>query len=205
MAKRHDHTRDEIRELAIDAAEQCIQSGGIQTINARKIAKEMGYAVGTLYQLFKSMDLLILAANIRTLKALEAQVLTTINPSSQAPANIAQVAMAYVGFALQYTKRWQAVFEHRMPDDMEVPAGYQQQRARLFALLEQQFSHAYPDMSAQQAALEARALWAGVHGICILALSDKLDDGGMPLQSIVQVLVDHFIRAKGCDKQGEAA
>ncbi len=200
MGRRNHHTREEIRHLAIDAAEVCIQSQGIQGIHARHIAKDIGYAVGTLYQLFKNMDLLILAVNLKTLKALEKQVLLALTDLAPGNASIEAMAMAYVDYALQHTKRWQAVFEHQLKDEQDMPIAYQQQRSHLFKLLEQQFSAAYPALAAREVAIESRALWAGIHGICILALSDKLDDDGMALTEIAQTLIRHFLSSKNTEK-----
>ncbi len=197
MSKRSDHTRDEIREMAIDAAQASILEHGIQGVNARLIARQIGYAVGTIYQLFNSMDELIIAVNFRTLKELENQVSQAVKATAPGGCSIASAAYSYVDFSLAHTKRWLAVFEHHMPEGKDVPLTYLQQRSRLFNILEQQFSLNYPELPANQIALEARALWAGVHGICILGLSGKLDDDGLPLKSIAEVLINHFLKHQG--------
>jgi len=186
------HTREEIRQLAIDVAEQCIVEHGMRGMNARHIAKEMGYAVGTLYQVFKSMDLLIFEVNMRSLLALEKYLRAAVQDATHCHAAIEAIVMRYVDYALQETNRWQALFEHRLPDDVELPEIYQKHRAQLFRLLEEQLKCAYPDKSNQDIALEARALWAGVHGICTLTLLNKLDDDGLHIKDIVQTLLVRF-------------
>ncbi|MDQ6988846.1 MAG: TetR/AcrR family transcriptional regulator [Mariprofundaceae bacterium] len=202
MGRRNDHTREEIREAAIQAAQLCIQQDGIQGINARHIAQDIGYAVGTLYQLFKNMDLLILAVNLRTLKALEQHVLAACNSTLSAQENMQQMALAYVDFALHNTPSWQAVFAHQLKDEQDMPQAYQEQRLRLFTLVEQQFKAAFPDMDAQQVSLETRALWAGIHGICSLTLSHKLHDNEMTLNDIAHTLIAHFLQPES-NQQGE--
>ena len=186
------HTREEIKQLAIDVAEQCIAKHGMQGMNARHIAKEMGYAVGTLYQVFKSMDLLIFEVNMRSLLDLEKYLGAAVQDAAHCHAAIEGIVMGYVDYALQETNRWQALFEHRLPDDMELPEIYQKHRAQLFRLLEEQLKCAYPNKLDKEVALEARALWAGVHGICTLALLNKLDDDGLNIKDIVQTLLVRF-------------
>jgi len=191
------HTREEIRNLAIDVAEQCIVEHGMQGMNARHIAKEMGYAVGTLYQVFKSMDLLIFEVNMRSLLALEkhlrdAAQAEAVQDGTHCHRAIEAMVMRYVDYALQETNRWQTLFEHRLPNDVALPEIYQKHRSQLFRLLEEQLKCAYPDKSNRDIGLEARALWAGVHGICTLALLNKLDDDGLNIKAIVQTLLVRF-------------
>ena len=185
-------SKEEIRQLAIDVAEQCIVKHGMQGMNARHIAKEMGYAVGTLYQAFKSMDLLIFEVNMRSLLDLEQRLRVAVGSAATCQQAIQSIVMTYVDYALQETHRWQALFEHRLPDDVELPAIYKKHRAQLFALLEEQLKCAYPDKLDQDIALEARALWAGVHGVCTLTLLNKLDDDGLHIKDIVQTLLVRF-------------
>ena len=52
MARRSDHTREEIREMALVATEQIVSVAGFSALSARKIAKKIGYTVGSLYLLF---------------------------------------------------------------------------------------------------------------------------------------------------------
>ncbi|MDX8388251.1 MAG: TetR-like C-terminal domain-containing protein [Ghiorsea sp.] len=195
MVKRIKHTRDEIRELAIEAAKLRILAHGIQGVKARLIANDIGYAVGTLYQLFKNMDLLILAVNTQTLQALEKQVLTAISKAGNAGVQIA--AMTYVDFALQNTKCWQAIFEHQTGPNTIIPQAYLEQQSRLFTILETAFAKHHPNKSTKEVTLEAKALWAGVHGVCILALSNRLDDGTTPLEDVAEVLINTFLNARG--------
>jgi len=203
MGRKNQHTRDEIRDLAIDAAEARIQTQGMQSIQARAIAHDIGYAVGTLYQLFKNMDLLILAANLRTLHDLERHVLHASAQAPQGNHRIRSMAMAYVDYALKHTQRWQAVFAHQLKDEQDMPQAYPQQRAHMFQLLAQQFTLAYPDKSTTQIAIESRALWAGIHGICVLSLDGKLDDEGIAMPDIAQTLIQHFLNTNP-NTQGEA-
>ena len=70
MARRSDHSREEIKEMALVAAEKMILANGKDGLSARKVAQEIGYTVGTLYLVFKNLDELILHVNGRTLDRL---------------------------------------------------------------------------------------------------------------------------------------
>ena len=53
MARRSDHSREELREMAITAAEQIVVEQGYEGLSARKVAAAIGYTVGTLYLVFR--------------------------------------------------------------------------------------------------------------------------------------------------------
>ena len=56
MARRSDHSRDELYELALVAARRIIEDGGYRALTARKVADHMGYSPGTLYNVFAGLD-----------------------------------------------------------------------------------------------------------------------------------------------------
>ena len=72
MARRSDHTREELRRMALDAARAIIESDGLRALSTRRLAKAIGYTPGTLYQLFEDLDDLIIEVNVETLDALHA-------------------------------------------------------------------------------------------------------------------------------------
>ena len=52
MGRRNEHSRDEIKEMAIEAGKKIIVEEGFSNLGARKIARAIGYTVGTLYNVF---------------------------------------------------------------------------------------------------------------------------------------------------------
>ncbi len=67
MARRSDHTREELTELAIDAATALIEAEGFANFSARQVAAKIGYTVGTLYNVFGSYDRLLFHVHERPL------------------------------------------------------------------------------------------------------------------------------------------
>ena len=59
MARRSDHSREELREMALAATEEIIDQQGLAGLTARKVAAGIGYTVGTLYLVFRNLDDLI--------------------------------------------------------------------------------------------------------------------------------------------------
>jgi AcrR family transcriptional regulator len=56
MARRSEHTQEQIKELILTAAETIIVKQGVAALTVRKIAQEIGYTVGSIYMVFANMQ-----------------------------------------------------------------------------------------------------------------------------------------------------
>lgn len=195
MARRNDHSRDEIREMALHAAEAIVAADGLAGLSARKITRDMGYTVGTLYLVFRNLDELILALNARTLDELHRRM---SDAAARCPAPldcVGGLAQAYLEFARAHRHRWEMIYEHRLPEGEPLPNWYRDKIAGVFALVEQALAPLADRYGPAQIAQTARALWGGVHGVCILALTGKLDVAGeAPAPALVDSLVRNYLR-----------
>ncbi len=195
MARRSDHSRDEIREMALSAAEEIIETQGYPMLSARKVASAIGYTVGTLYLVFENLDDLILQVNGRTLDRLLQQMLDDQQGCEGAEACLLQLGHSYIGFADSQPHAWRTIFEHHLSDDHEAPDWYQGKVARLFALVEDQLALLPGERTAEEIGEAARAIWGGVHGIGILAINQTLGVAGVQsVQSITHLLMSNFLK-----------
>jgi AcrR family transcriptional regulator len=174
VKEREDDFRERARAKLLASAQAVIASEGHTAVQARRVATDAGCAVGTVYNIYRDIDGLILAANGVTLKdlraALEAAQRRAIGQNLQS--RLMTLAVAYLDFATVNRSRWRAVFEHRVPDDYPVPPEYLDDRRGLLALIENELVEAVPDPSARQDA--ARALFSATHGNVLLSLDAKL-------------------------------
>ena len=67
MGRRSDHSKEELLGMALDAALHLVHRGGGEALTIRAVAKAIGYAPGTLYNLFENRDDLVLQVNAATL------------------------------------------------------------------------------------------------------------------------------------------
>ena len=194
MARRSDHSRDEIREMALSAAEQIIREQGYKGFSARKLASAIGYTVGTLYLVFDNLDDLILQVNGRTLDRLHARVQQAQARHGHPQERLLQLGHSYISFADEDPRCWEMVFEHRLPEGSEMPEWLQRKVTRMFALVEGCLEPLAGHHSATEIAQAARALWSGVHGICILAITGKLNVAGVDsVQELTGCLIGNFL------------
>ena len=194
MARRSDHSREELRQLALDAAQFIIEAQGLGALSARKVAGRIGYTVGTLYRVFEHLDDLIMQVNARTLAELNATLDRAAADCRDAEGGVRALTHAYIDFAMRHTPRWSALYEHGIEADIRLPDDYRQQIAAMYGRLEGLLKTVAPQRSPADLARAARALWGGVQGLCMLALSDKLDiDPVESLPAVADSLVDNYV------------
>src|SRR6478736_441854 len=74
MARRSDHAPEELKRLALEAAEAIALEEGLRGLTVRRVAERIGYAPGTIYNLFANLDDLIVQLNGMTLDALAVEL-----------------------------------------------------------------------------------------------------------------------------------
>ncbi len=194
MGRRNEHTRDELREISLQAAEQLVAAHGLAGLSARKVVACIGYTVGSLYMVFRNLDDLIIQMNERTLDRLYGALASALAHRPPPSTAIRVLAQAYLVFALTQTNGWLALYEHRMPEEQPMPDSFTERVARIFELVQQNLALLCPQRSGQDIALAARALWSGIHGVCMLNLDRKLENiGGHPMQEVADSLLDNYL------------
>ena len=193
MARRSEHSLEELKAMVLDAAETIVIEEGFSGLKVRKIAVVIGYTVGSIYMVFANMADLIMHVNARTLDAIAAQLGQVRD--SNAEQSIETLAMAYLSYASQNFNRWRMIFEYPLSADAEIPGWYQEKFDNMFAPVEAWFAEFAPEFSEDHGKRTARALWSGVHGICALSLTGRLDKAGINgIEETIILLVRNFMR-----------
>ena len=194
MARRSDHSRQELRELVLSAAREVVEKEGISGLSTRALAKRIGYAPGTLYNVFHNLDDLIFALNSRTVAELREQMEREANVSSDPGDRIRQLANGYLAYALAHPHLWRLAFQHQTPVGQVVPEETTRETTAVFTAVARLLGLLRSDLRQSELMTMAAALWAGVHGVCHLAVTDKLKfaDSAAP-QIILSSSVDVFL------------
>ena len=103
------------------------------------------------------------------------------------------MAYLYADFATRHRRRFQLLVHAALPAAPdEVPAYVKQNVQQLHRLLADQLQRLNPDLTVPQR--EAVALFAAMHGVCILNLPDQLlTDPTMELRAAMGTVVDNAI------------
>lgn len=170
--------REALRPAIIAEALKMLETKGFAGLQARPLAKTVGCSVGTIYNLFGSMDGLILATNSVTLKEMRKH-LSAIDADwtgkqTDAYGRLMALAAAYFQFYQAHEKRWAAVFEFQRDDDEHMPQWYLDEIGLLMAQIEAIIGNLAGAASPEARARIARALWAATHGIVTLSFSGRL-------------------------------
>lgn len=190
MGRRSSHTADELHQLVVDAASDIVEKKGYQALSARAIAGRIGYSPGTLYNVFKDLDHLVLTIEQRLLDAL-ADRLAGAETSQDPVQNLCHFASAFQAFTQERPKLWNLLFEHQLPSGWVAPPQFQARIDRLTRIVEQACIPIVGDGDGARLHRTAVAVWGSLYGMTLLATTDKLRS---VTQEPVSVLVDDLMR-----------
>ena len=194
MGRRNEHSREELKAISLRAAGDIVAESGAAALSMREVARRIGYTVGALYIVFDNLDDLIVHLNEQTIMELRAALERIRGRANQPAQNLRLLVAAYFGFALLHTARWRLVFEHRLPEGQKAPPTYAGHTAAIFALVGSRLREAGITRDAPSTAELATALWSGAHGICMLAVTGKLQVATQAsVQRLLDILLDRFL------------
>ena len=173
MATKTEMRRQRIFEDAMDAATEIAQTEGLGGLTVRRIAKQIGCSVGTIYNVFDNLDTLILHLNGRTFDSLHEE-LTKVEAIGEPRAVVASLTETYLVFVRDNANLWNVIFEHVWPAKYPLPNWYHEKIERLLKLLATILAPLFPEGREEENYLAALVLWSGLHGINSLVATGKL-------------------------------
>lgn len=194
MGRRSDHSREELRELALDAARDIVKDEGIQKLSARAVAGRIGYSAGTLYLIFHNLDDLISALNEQTVADLRARIEAVAKATPDPRERIQAIAHEYLFDSIQKPELFRLAFEHTSGPGAPVPAAIAVQTGAIVEVAVNTIGELLPGADLEQRTMLAAVLWSGVHGICHLGLTDKLEIvGRLTAEAVLDRQVEVFL------------
>ncbi|MDQ8193961.1 TetR/AcrR family transcriptional regulator [Coraliomargarita sp. SDUM461004] len=190
MARRKDHSREELTQLAIQAGRQIVIDQGPNALTTRKVAQAIGYTPGTLYNVFKNIDALIAAINIESMHSFADSLRTLHQPGETSESRIRRIAQAYLDFHHAQPQLWSLLFAQ--------PLNYNSDdyHAAIHAIFDQVCDAIMPLSSSPTLARQkAKILWSTLHGICLLQQSGKLNVSEPdPAEDLLTHFLDQFLQ-----------
>ncbi|TVY02745.1 TetR/AcrR family transcriptional regulator [Mycolicibacterium porcinum] len=152
----------------VQAALELLEEGGATELSLRAAARRAGVSTAAPYRHFADRDALLSAVAAVGYRELATQ-LAAANPSPETPDDLADIAIAYVNFALQRPGLFRAMFaEPCDPTSPERVAAGEAISEYLRSIVRQALPTSDPDAM-------ANAVWALVHGLAFLHLDGKFD------------------------------
>jgi AcrR family transcriptional regulator len=142
---------------------------GFAAFSAREVARRVGYSIGTIYNVFESIDHLLLAINSRTFELWT--VYLRDRTESSKDDRIRALVQAYFDFARAHPKLWMAIYDHRLPAGVAMPDRDMEKRRALTQIVFDEIARQLPGRSGSDVEHLSRSLIATVHGHCTYELN----------------------------------
>ncbi len=179
MARRVDHSPDELKVMILAAAEELVMAGGVSELSARKVAQKIGYAPGTIYNVYTNIDALILTLNGRTLERLHDHLSRTrlddVTEFVTVKQNLETLLLGYLNFIDENRSLWRLLFDHIPANEEDLPEWYDQRVSMLLSVIDLALAPLVPGIDPKELRRLSATLWASLHGIISLADKKKLN------------------------------
>jgi len=172
MARRNDHTREELISLTLDSVKAFLNEHSYHELSLRKVANMIGYVPSTLVNVFGNYNLLLLHVVAQTLDELATEAKAVVSQCQDSEQALYQLAYCYHDFAQKNPYRWQLIFEHKMNGE-ELPDWQTERINNMTSMLEDLLALLAPQKTSSEVLQASRVLWSGVHGITVLSVDDK--------------------------------
>ncbi|WP_243438203.1 TetR/AcrR family transcriptional regulator [Fundidesulfovibrio soli] len=203
MARRSDHTREQLTELVLGEAQRLVEAEGFKALTARRVAEAVGYSPGTLYNHFKNLDDLVVQVNARTLELLDGE-LAGAAPTGDPQADALALALAYFAFVERHPRLWELLFEYRLGQGSELPRWFTGRIEAILARMARVLAPLFAPGDTAGVEEAVQVLWASLHGIGSLATSGKLEVvTARSAAQLARSLVVHYVGGLGAARSGE--
>ncbi len=204
MARRNDHSREELKELILDAAWDIVAVNGSESLTARGIGKKIGYVPGTIYNIFPSMEVLHLHLNARTMDMLfEKLEKTACKKNGTFEEKLFQLASSYIRFSEQYQPFWMTLFTTDIQECKKNHSWYEEKIERIFEPLNTILKQYLRGKDARQIEADSYILWSSVHGLVYLWVTGKASyleagqgqrrSGKKALETAIRLLISTYV------------
>src|SRR5215211_4564887 len=138
----------------------------------RRIAAEIGYAAGSIYNAVGDLDEVVLRVNARTLERLRAHLGSLVDPARSPLQNALAVADGYLDFVTHQPRLWGLILEHVLPEGSTFPDWYETALGATTNLVDDVLKPLIADDDERRRSVAT--LWASLHGLASLSTSGKL-------------------------------
>ncbi len=199
MGRRSDHTPRELHELLIQCGHALLAERGFAKFSAREAARRAGYSVGTIYNVFGSLDSFLIAVSSRTFRQWSEWLEGALEkvPTEHGRARIDALVRAYFGFAAANRNAWMAIYDHRIDHAITVTVEDAAAREQLTSIVDREVSRFIGEGDSEAARRLVRSLIATVHGHCALwlsgsyALMREIDPVSQAIARVMEILSAH--------------
>lgn len=165
----------DFRERLCELATRIYVERGPENFNMRLLAAEMGVSAMTPYRYFKDKDEILSSIRARAFNRFADQLERALATPGTPPEKSSAVGKAYVRFALEEQTCFRLIFDFAEPRKgtpvPELAAAEARAKATMTTHIRMMVKEGYFSGDPE---LIGHVLWAGLHGVVVLHLSNKL-------------------------------
>lgn len=163
--------RAEREQRIITAAQGIAEREGWGAVTVRRLAEEIEYSQPVLYSHFANRDAIVTAVALQGFREIAAVLRTAAENATTAEAALAQVAAAYLAFAIDRSALYEAMFT--LPTDLRfAKADTQPELRAAFAAMAAVVAPFCTDLD-----LATETVWAALHGFATLEGAGRIRPG----------------------------
>ncbi len=204
VKERREREKIETREIILDAARELFAAEGYDGVSMRKVAEKIEYSPTAIYVHFKDKEELfheLCHADYARLAAEFQSAALPVDPIER----IRVIGQTYINFGLQYPNHFKLMFMTHNPHkhnelnelDREVKGNPEKDSYAFLmqTIHEAMGKNAFRD-ELNNAELVAQTLWAGVHGVVALQITQSGDAWveWQPIEQRAQTMIDAILR-----------
>ena len=195
MARRSDHSRDQLSALVLDAAIALAAEGGIRAVTMREIAGRIGYAPGSIYNAVGDLDTVLLKVKAAALTRLGDRLDSVVAAGGEPMRVALAVANAYIAFVTENRQLWTVMLEQRLPE-AGAPDWLLAALLRPIETVDLVLTPFFPEPPACRRA--TTALWAALEGVASLATAGalRIPDAQTEPDVLARLIVHRFLTGR---------
>lgn len=201
--RRRDQQKAETRQAIVDAAGALFREHGYTGFSLRQVAEQIGYSPGTIYLYFKDKDALLFTLVDEGFAKFGEMLRAAVAASAVPREQLEGLFDAYIDFGLAYPLHYRLMFMERtdfmVRESETAPIGVTWHET--FMTLQDTVARciAAGQIHATDAQSAADALWAGVHGVVALVITQPWIDEARQRAAIDAMLT---LMKRGMDLDG---
>lgn len=150
--------KEQVKSSLLVVGRRLVTEKGADFLTARKLSEASKISIGTIYNLFATMDHFIMAENMQTLDELY-QEMKVIVPAANPYLTINRYTDVFSSFVINHPELWQLLFrEHLNYRGQQWPLGYVKKMRRIEVLFERQIGLMFGKMNTAERRLAGQVL-----------------------------------------------
>lgn len=150
--------KEQVKSSLLTVGRKLVVEKGVAFLTARKLSEASKVSIGTIYNLFSTMDNFIMAENMMTLDELY-QEMKVIVPAANPYLNINRYTDVFSAFVINHPQLWQLLFrEHLDYHGQSRPLAYLKKVRRIESFFEQQIGLMFGKMRTAERRLAGQVL-----------------------------------------------